>query len=316
MKGFAIVGDGEVTKLHAKNIERIGRLIALCGADDSETKTLATEYNANIYSSLDELLSEEKEVDIIVVCSPTGLHAEHIIKSLQAGKDVVCEAPLCLTKAAAWQIIETEKYCQRRLYLIQPSRFYASINQLRDDLKEGNVKVRSFHLNCSLFLPADFRSSADSKQFPGGGLLYKPFGSLIDILVFLFGEIVSVNGFVSYPFDKTMEDVEDTGAVSLKMQDGVIGTLHWSSVIAGQPTLTILAENSFMQAHLDDPGLLKLQSGWRLSDDFAEDISNGFYKTVYEDLYKALRGKDVSFTGSLDGAKTVEAIEKIYKAVR
>lgn len=315
MKQFAIVGDGEVAKFHLNNIQLHGKLVAVCSNDEWETDAWVVEQAVNTYRSFDEMLQKEREIEIVVVCSAVGFHAEHIIKSLQAGKDVLCESPLCLTKAAAWQIIETEKYCRRSVYLIQPACFYQSFIRLKNDLEERPASVRSFHLTCSLYLPEHFYSAGNGKRFPGGGLLYNPFGSLVDLLLFLFGDLVAAEGFIACAPNRTIEDIEDAGVVSLKMQNDCIGTLHWSSVIPEQPMLTILAENGFYQNRLDGPDLLRTHST-NLHPDTVRDINERFYKNVYDDLLKALQGEDVNFPGSLDGARTVEAIEKIYKAVR
>lgn len=315
MKKFAIVGDGEVAKFHIKNVQLYGKLVAVCSDDEWETDAWIVAQTANAYRSIDEMLKNEGEVEVVIVCSPVGFHAEHVIKSLQAGKDVLCESPLCLTKAAAWQIIETEKYCRRSVYLIQHSRFSQSFIRLKKDLEERPARVSSFHLTCSLYLPQHFYPAGNGKRFPGGGLLYNPFGSLVDLLLFLFGDLVAAEGFLTYQPNRTIEDIEDTGVASLKMQNDVIGTLHWSSVIPEQPMLTILAENGFYQNHLDGPDLLRTHSS-KLHPDTVMDINERFYKNVYGDLLKALQGEDVNFPGSFDGARTVEAIEKIYKAVR
>ncbi|HYO20896.1 MAG TPA: Gfo/Idh/MocA family oxidoreductase, partial [Flavisolibacter sp.] len=105
MKDFAIIGCGRIAKRHAENILRIGKLSAVCDALPAKADEFAAAYGAKAYYSVDDLLREEKNVEFVAVCTPNGMHAEHIIKSLQAGKNVLAEKPLCLTKAAAWQII-------------------------------------------------------------------------------------------------------------------------------------------------------------------------------------------------------------------
>ena len=86
----------------------------MCDIVAEKAEAFAIQYNANAYSSIDDLLAAEKDIDIISICTPNGFHAEHSIKSLQAGKHVLCEKPLCITSAAAWQIIETEKFSQEK----------------------------------------------------------------------------------------------------------------------------------------------------------------------------------------------------------
>src|SRR5215204_5381246 len=110
MHKFAIIGCGRIAHRHAQNIIRVGELAAVCDIDKTKANEFAKKFDSKAWYTIDELLSNSKDIDIIVVCTPNGLHAEHSIKSLQAGKDVLCEKPLCLTSAAAWQIINTEKF--------------------------------------------------------------------------------------------------------------------------------------------------------------------------------------------------------------
>lgn len=316
MEKFAIVGDGEAAKLHAKSIQRKGgRLLAVCGSDEAETDALAAACNAKAYRSFDELLNAAQGLDVVVVCSPVGFHAEHIIKSLQAGKDVLCESPLCLTKAAAWQIIETEKYCQRRVYLIQTPRFYFPFTHLKKDFG-GHVygTTHSFSLTMTVGLPLHFVSGIQGKRFPGGGLLYAPFGPFIDLLISFFGELETAEGFASTVSGESAGEVESHGAAALKMRNGIFGTLQWSDVssTARPATFTLVADSGVAEAQLDERNLLQMQA----NDGVSEALTTQLYEAVYDDLLKSLQGEDVAFPGTIEGAKTVEAIEKIYKALR
>jgi len=316
MKNFAIVGAGEVAKLHAKNIQRKGKLVAVCGDDELERETLAIEHGAKAYGSFDEMLASEKETDVVVVCSAVGFHAEHIIKSLQAGKDVLCESPLCLTKAAAWQIIETEKYCAKRVYLIQTPSFFSPFkHQKKNEWKNHIGQIQSFQLDCTMSLNENFLSGPDGQKFPGGGLLYKPFGLVIDLLISHCGEIKTAEGFLKFD-NNGASTVENTGVAVLKMQNGSIGTFHWSSVMSRRRQFAFVAENAVGDMEIDEPELLQMQADSPLTAKTIEGLTTKLYKAVYDDLSKALRGKDVKFPTTLDGAKTVEAIEKIYKALR
>ncbi len=317
MKKFAIMGEGEAARLHANRIAEGATLVAICGS--YEVAALAIEYSANVYHSIDDLLGQA-DAETVVICSSTGFHAEQIIKSLQAGKDVVVDGPLCLTKAAAWQIIETEKYCRRRLFLIQPSRFYSSFVKFKKQLDQQLYgRIYSFGLKSILHLPVAFFSGPEGRRFPGGGLLYGLFGPLMDLLVSIFGEIETVEAFLANDEQESEDEVERFGVAVLRMKSGVLGSLHWScaGAVAGSPTtITIVADSGTVEAEFNNNELLLTKADNSVTAKAIADFNHGFYKTVYSDLFKALAGEEVNFPGSLNGAKTVEAIEKIYKAAR
>ena len=55
--------------------------------------------NARVYDRLDTLLSSEKSLDALIVCSPPGFHADAVLDGLRAGLHVLCEKPLTLDTA-------------------------------------------------------------------------------------------------------------------------------------------------------------------------------------------------------------------------
>ena len=91
---FAIIGCGRIAERHAEHISNKGKLLAVCDIVNEKADALAKKYLANKYYTIDDLLKNEKEVNVIAVCSPNGLHARHSIKALQAGHHVLCEKPM------------------------------------------------------------------------------------------------------------------------------------------------------------------------------------------------------------------------------
>ena len=81
---FAIVGCGRIGQRHAGHIQNSGKLAAVCDIVEEKAKELGTKYSANIYTSIEEMLAAENDLDVIAVCTPNGLHAEHSIKALKA----------------------------------------------------------------------------------------------------------------------------------------------------------------------------------------------------------------------------------------
>src|SRR5688500_15168099 len=132
MYRFAIIGCGKIAHRHAQNILRLGKLVAVCDVEKTKADEFGKKYSGKAYYLLDDLLLQEKVLDLIVVCTRDGLHAEHSIKSLQAGKHVLCEKPLCLTSAAAWQMINTEKFSRKKLFVVKSARFNPFLKRLKE----------------------------------------------------------------------------------------------------------------------------------------------------------------------------------------
>ena len=320
MKKIAIIGCGRIAKRHAENIGNLGTLVAVCDTFPQKAAEFAATYGAKAYTSIDELLKTETDLDLVAICTPNGLHAEHIIKSLQAGKDVLTEKPLCLTKAAAWQIIETVKFCRRRLFIVKSARYNPILQQLKAMLDRNDLgKIYSIQLNCLWNRNDDYYTDWKGKTFPDGGTLYNQFSHFIDVLLWFFGDIEAVKGFSGNFAHQSSVEFEDTGSVALQFRSGTLGTFHWSvnayrknceialTVVAEKGTLRIGGEN------LNEVQYAATEKAFQFPEFQKESWSN--HKEAYEHLEKELQGPGTQpFPDAFDGLRVVETIEKIYKA--
>ena len=300
MYKFAIIGCGEVASLHAEQIQKHGKLQAVCDIISDRADEFAAQYNAKAWHNVDDLLLNEKDVDIVVVCTPNGYHAEHCIKSLQANKHVLCEAPLCLTKAAAWQMIETEKFCRRKLFVVNAISGNTELSELKHTIEQHTRDhFYSFELKCTMDAELDPEKEWRFSQFPGGGALYTHFNDYVDALVYLFGEIDEVKGFSDNLAHKDMLEFEDAGEAALKMKNEIPGNIVWS-----------LNDQDRQEAALQ---ILTLHNPLSFGD-LEKIVSNssGRYEKIYDWFLQDLVARPSNLYQS---AKSIEAVEKIYKAV-
>jgi predicted dehydrogenase len=329
MYKFAIIGCGRIAHRHAENILKTGQLVAVCDIEKERAEAFATKYGATSYYSIEDLLKAEKDIDVVSICTPNGFHAEHSIKSLQAGKHVLCEKPLCITSAAAWQMLETEKFSRKKLFVVKSTRFNPLLKDVHHLIQEGRLgTIYSFQLSCFWSRPQEYYNDWHGKLFPDGGTLYTQFSHYIDTLYWLLGEVDAISGFADNKAHKNVMEFEDTGVVSVRMKSGGLGTINWSvntyqknSEIA----LTIIAEKGTICIGGEYLNELRYQQlAFSFSFETAEKKPNDYHSykgsmshhaEMYEHLSAALRNEKHSFTNAFDGLKTVEIIEKIYKAV-
>ena len=103
---FALIGCGRVGARHAENILNYGELVAVCDIEEEKAKRFSKNYNSHFYFSLEDLLKKEIEIDIVSICTPNGLHANHTIKSLKAGFHVLCEKPMAIKDEDCLEMIK------------------------------------------------------------------------------------------------------------------------------------------------------------------------------------------------------------------
>ncbi len=326
---FAIIGCGKIAPRHASEAARQGRLAAVCDIVPSRADELAKTFNCKAFYSLADLLAGGEKIDVMAVCTPNGLHAEHSIQSLRAGFHVLCEKPLSISVTEAENMIRVAKECNRKLFVVKSTRYNPAIAGLKKLLQENKLgRVYSFQMNCFWNRPASYYANSWKGTDMDGGTLFTQFSHYIDALLWLLGDIKEIRGFRSNMAHRDIVLSEDCGAVALKMETGVLGGINWSVNSYRENmevSLTLLAEKGTIQ--LGGGYMNKIiyqqteQDGLSLAETGAPN-DYGFYKgsmsnhdQVYENLVRALAQEDHPFTSAEDGLKTVQVIERIYHSV-
>src|SRR6218665_1629617 len=121
---FAVIGQGHIGKRHAEMVRRNPdcELVAVCDILDKE-KTGQQEIQEKYYTSLDEMLAAHPEVEVVNVCTPNGLHAEHSLKALEANKHVVVEKPMALSKADCEKVIYSALHHHKTVFCVMQNRY-------------------------------------------------------------------------------------------------------------------------------------------------------------------------------------------------
>jgi UDP-N-acetyl-2-amino-2-deoxyglucuronate dehydrogenase len=104
---FAVIGCGHIGMRHAEMIRRNeeAALLGICDIRPKNELNLKGVEDIPFFSTPEEMLKAIPEIDVVNVCTPNGLHAEHSLKALEHHKHVVCEKPMAITKADCEHII-------------------------------------------------------------------------------------------------------------------------------------------------------------------------------------------------------------------
>lgn len=328
---FAIAGCGRISQRHAEQISRMGNVKAVCDIIPERANILAEQYKATPYYSLDQLLEAEKDIDIISICTPNGLHAIQVIQCLQSGLHVLCEKPMCIHHEDGIKMIAAANSASMKLFVVKSTRYNPVIEELKQVLDAGQLgEIYSFQLNCVWNRPpAYYANSWKGTVLMDGGTLYTQFSHYIDVLLWFLGEEKSVKGFRKNAAHGGSIEFEDTGVLAVEMLSGAIGTIHYSvnAVDKNQEvSLTLVGEKAtiklggeYMNDILYQQPLL-IDTAKLNHNNPANDY--GFYKgsmsnhdMVYKNLMLAISGEKSSVTDGCDALKTVRFIEKIYREI-
>ncbi len=324
---FALIGCGRIAKRHAEQITKYGKLVAVCDIIEDRAKEFAEEYGAKYYVSAEVMLLAEKEVNVIIICSPNGLHAVHSIMSLQAKRHVLCEKPLATTLKDARNMIVTAEKNNCKLFVVKQNRYnppVIAVKELLDKDVLGNIF--SFQINCFWNRPeAYYTGTWRGTKKLDGGTLFTQFSHFIDLLYWFLGDVKSVKSMIGN-FEHPIIEIEDTGVVLLEMLNGALGTLNYtvnSFQHNMEGSFTIFGENGTVKIggqylnELEYQSIKNTEPIHLMPGNTANNY--GYYHgsmsnhdKVYENLIKALSDDDFEMASAYDGLKTVEIIEKIY----
>ena len=326
---FGIVGCGRIAERHAAHIHNKGKLVAVCDIVKEKADVLAGRYNARAYYDIAQLLINEKEIDVIAVCSPNGLHTEHAIAALHAGYHVLCEKPMALTVHDCGEMLKAGERSNKRLFAIKQNRFnppVAAVKQLLDEGKLG--KVYSMQLSCFWNRNPDYYNNSWKGTLAlDGGTLYTQFSHFIDLLYWMLGDIKQLKAFTANYAHKGIIEFEDTGVIIVEFYSGAIGTINYTVNSYNknmEGSLTLFGEKGTVKIGGQYLNELEYQNieGYRIEHLPEGNTANNYgnyqgsmsnHDKVYDNLIDVLQNNASISTSSFEGLKTVEIIEKIYR---
>jgi UDP-N-acetyl-2-amino-2-deoxyglucuronate dehydrogenase len=327
---FAIIGCGRIAQRHAEQINKFGLLKAVCDTNQQNADILGKKYNAKVYFTIEDLLLAEKSIDVIAICTPNGLHAEHAIKALNKGFHVLCEKPLAIKLEDCGRMIDAAEKNNKRLFVIKQNRFNPPVAAVKEAIEAGKFgKIYSVQLNCFWNRNIDYyKNSWKGTKELDGGTLFTQFSHFIDLLYWMVGDVKEVFAFTENFAHKDIIEFEDTGVIALKFCNEALGTINYTVNSYNknmEGSLTIFAEKGTVKIGGQYLNELEYQNieGFEFKDlpegngannygQYQGSMSN--HDEVYKNIINVLINGSTVSANAFEGYKTVEIIEKIYKS--
>ncbi len=226
--GVAIIGCGEVAKVHAlavsknKNVE----LRALCDIKKQKAKHMQKQFGGRIFWNYKKML-KENDIDIIHICTPHYLHAQMAIDSLNSGKHVIVEKPVSLSMQDAIKILDLSKKIGKLAIPILQHRYDENLNFVRSNLnKLGKINIIKVDLLCNR--NKNYYSGWRGKKIQaGGGVLINQGIHYIDLLLLMGGKIENFSSKIEN-YQKISE-VDDSINISIKFKKNILASFNATS---------------------------------------------------------------------------------------
>ena len=132
-----LVGYGSIAQAHVKALHALGvELVGVMGRLAESTEAFAREHGLGFATTeLDELLS--RDLDALVICSPTDAHADQTERALRAGKHVLCEIPLATSLGDVDALTALADERGRKLMVCHTQRYYPALREVHDKVASG-----------------------------------------------------------------------------------------------------------------------------------------------------------------------------------
>lgn len=328
---FALIGCGRIAQRHAEHIQNNGQLVACCDIDFPKAEKMAQTYNAKAYQSVEEMLLHTN-ADVVSICSPNGLHAEHSIAALRKGFHVLCEKPMAISVQDCGAMIQAAEKANKRLFAIKQNRFNPPVVAVKQAIEEGKLgNISSVQLSCFWNRNSDYYANSwKGTKDLDGGTLFTQFSHFIDLIYWLIGDIKEVKAYTgNYSHQDTIE-FEDTGVVIVKFYNGAIGTINYTvnayaknmegslTIFGDKGTVKIGGQyiNELEYQSIEDYKIENLPVGNTANNYGTYQGSMSNHDKVYENLVDVLTNNASISTNAFEGLKTVEIIDKIYSSVQ
>ncbi len=232
---FGLIGCGRVAPRHAQALRELPglRLIAVADQDAGRARQFAATYGAAAWRTDFRDLLARDDVDVVTICTPSGLHASMALEAIRAGKHVLVEKPIALTTADADAMIAAARAADVRLGVVLQNRYNPPLQAAYAAVRGGYLG--RLHLGAATvrwYRPqAYYEDDWHGLQAMGGGALINQSIHHIDALLWLFDEPVASLFAYTGTLAHRME-AEDAGVAVLRFASGALATIEGSTVTA------------------------------------------------------------------------------------
>jgi len=186
MVKIGLIGCGRISEKHFDAIQQLPELCQLTATCDIK-KTDASLHN-QYYKNFSELL-KDPNIDLVSICTPSGLHAEQAIEAMKAGKHVITEKPMAIKFIDGLKMVSTSEQTGKKLFVVKQNRLNPTLQMLKRAVTEGRFgKIYSVAVNVFWQRPQSYYDLAPWRgtwALDGGALMNRQVTMWIFSLGFL-----------------------------------------------------------------------------------------------------------------------------------
>jgi UDP-N-acetyl-2-amino-2-deoxyglucuronate dehydrogenase len=329
---MGVVGCGKIAANHFKSISELAdryELLCVCDTQAENLKDATSTLGVDGYNNFDSMLASRPELDLITLCSPSGLHAQQSIRIANSGKHVITEKPMATRWTDGINMVNACDNANVNLFVVKQNRYQPALQQLKQAIKKQRFgRIYLVNLNVFWTRPQSYYNQARWRgtwEFDGGAFMNQA-SHYVDLLDWLIGPVQSVQAMMG-TLAINME-TEDTGVLNIRWRSGTLGSMNVTMLTYPknlEASLTILGEKGSVKIG----GLSANQIlHWEFEYPHEQDIiahqlkiapqlpTNYGHKLYYENVAQTLSGKAIADTDGRDGLRSLEILIAAYLSAR
>src|ERR1700682_5989012 len=332
MTQIGIIGGGNISETHARAAQALNgvEISAIYGHNQQKVARLSELYGGAAYEDFSSFLAH-KPMELVMIGSPSGLHAEHGIAAARQGLHVLAEKPIDITTERADDLISE---CRRRgvkLGVCFQDRVAPDICRLKQLVDEGRLgKPILVSGRVKWYRPPEYYSGPRWRgtwSLDGGGALMNQGVHTVDLLLWLMGDVERVSAKMISAVHHI--EVEDTAVATIEFANGAIGTLEAATSVfpgyqrrvelTGSEGTIILEHDRIVAADLRTPladaaNLAEQSGNASATSAIVSDVRG--HKRLLEDFLRAIATGGQPVCNGVEGRRSVALVRAIYESSR
>ncbi len=329
---IGLIGGGNITETHARAARAIPGLeiAAIHGTNAEKIARLCREHGGTPYEDFEAFLNH-RPMDLVIIGSPSGLHAAQGIAAARRGLHVLTEKPIEIGTARADALIGAAKQSKVQLGVIFQDRLKPHIRQLKNWIDQGVLgRLLFVDARVKWYRPPEYYANSrwrGTLALDGGGALINQGVHTIDLLLWLLGDVFRVQARTATVLHKI--EAEDTAAAILEFSSGALGIFHATTAaypgyprrveISGTEGTVVLEHDRIIETNLrNSPAAADESAALDENQSASSATVSDFrgHQAVLEDFLQAIQQNRAPVCDGLQGRRSLALIESIYRAAK
>jgi UDP-N-acetyl-2-amino-2-deoxyglucuronate dehydrogenase len=328
---IGVVGCGRISDRHFSAIEEHKdslELSAICDTDKHKLDHFSDKYKITGYQSIEAMLDNES-LDIVAICTPSGLHPEQTILAANKKVHVITEKPMATRWSDGLKMVQACDKAGVYLFVVKQNRNNSTLQLLKKVVNEKRFgKMNMVHINVFWTRPQEYYDSAKWRgtwELDGGAFMNQA-SHYVDLIDWLIGPVSDIQAMTG----TLMRDieVEDSGVINIRWRSGALGSMCVTMLTYPknfEGSITIIGSKGTVR--IGGVALNEI-THWSFDDkkDYDKSVYDLNYKTssvygnghslYYKNVVNTLNGVSPPETDGREGLKSLEILIATYLSAR